>query len=67
MGLNAGSISGAGLSGGNLGSADLGVMGMAHPGGGMDDGRFRRDGDTGYGNAMNVEFPVRGLECAGRG
>ena len=65
-------ISGAGLSESHLGWADRGVMGYE------DNLRFCRalaecsgdlllqaDADTGYGNAVNVHFVVRGFEAAG--
>ena len=65
-------ISGAGLSESHLGWSDRGVMGYE------DNLRFCRalvecsddlllqaDADTGYGNAVNVHFTVRGFEAAG--
>src|SRR6266446_162689 len=71
MGFKAAGISGAGLSETNLGWADLGIMGYeenlrssaalaaccAIP--------LQADGDTGYGNAVNVHFTVQGFERAG--
>lgn len=71
LGYKAASISGAGLSESHLGWADVGVMGY--------DENLRAsaalaacctiplqaDGDTGYGNAVNVYFTVRGFEQAG--
>jgi 2-methylisocitrate lyase-like PEP mutase family enzyme len=71
MGFKAASITGAGLSETNLGWADLGIMGY--------DENLRAsaalaacttiplqaDGDTGYGNAVNVYFTVKGFERAG--
>ncbi len=71
MGFKSASISGAGLSEGNLGWADVGIMGYA------ENVRasaaiaactalpLQADGDTGYGNAMNVYFTVQGFERAG--
>jgi 2-methylisocitrate lyase-like PEP mutase family enzyme len=71
-GFKSASISGAGLSESHLGWADKGIMGYE------DNLRFCRalvdcgddlllqaDGDTGYGNAVNVHFTVRGFEAAG--
>src|SRR3954454_666766 len=71
MGFKAAGISGAGLSETNLGWADVGIMG--------DEENLRSsaalaacctiplqaDGDTGYGNAVNVYFTVQGFERAG--
>ena len=71
MGFKAASITGAGLSESHLGWADLGIMGY--------DENLRAssalaacttiplqaDGDTGYGNAVNVYFTVKGFERAG--
>ena len=71
MGFKAAGISGAGLSETNLGWADLGIMGYEEnlrssaalaaccgiP--------LQADGDTGYGNAVNVHFTVQGFERAG--
>src|SRR6201993_5403271 len=71
MGFKAAGISGAGLSEPNLGWADVGIMGYeenlhasaaiaaccALP--------LQADGDTGYGNAINVYFTVQGFERAG--
>jgi len=71
MGFKAASITGAGLSETNLGWADLGIMGYEEnlrssaalaacsriP--------LQADGDTGYGNAVNVYFTVQGFERAG--
>lgn len=70
-GFAAGFISGAGISEASLGWADQGVMGLE------ENLRAARalasccelpliaDGDTGYGNAVNVHFTVRGFERAG--
>jgi len=71
MGFRTAAISGAGLSEATLGWADVGIMGYAEnlaasaalaaccslP--------LSADGDTGYGNATNVYFTVRGFERAG--
>ncbi len=71
-GFTTAAISGAGLSESHLGWSDRGVMGYE------DNLRFCRalvecsddlllqaDADTGYGNAVNVHFTVRGFEAAG--
>ncbi len=71
-GFECAAISGAGLSESHLGWADRGIMGYD------DNLRFCRalvecsddlllqaDADTGYGNAVNVHFTVRGFEAAG--
>jgi len=71
-GFKSASISGAGLSESHLGWSDRGIMGYE------DNLRFCRalvecsddlllqaDADTGYGNAVNVHFTVRGFEAAG--
>jgi 2-methylisocitrate lyase-like PEP mutase family enzyme len=71
MGFAAGSISGAGLSESNLGWADVGLMGYEenlHASRAIAacvDMPLSADGDTGYGNAINVFFTVRGFEAAG--
>lgn len=71
MGFKTAAISGAGVSESHLGWADVGIMGYeenvrasaaiaactALP--------LHADGDTGYGNAVNVYFTVRGFERAG--
>ena len=71
FGFQAAGISGAGLSESNLGWADVGLMGLEE--------NLRAtsaivdccnipllaDGDTGYGNAVNVYYAVRGFEKAG--
>jgi 2-methylisocitrate lyase-like PEP mutase family enzyme len=71
MGFKTASISGAGVSETNLGWADVGIMGY--------DENLRAsaalaacsnlplsaDGDTGYGNAINVYFTIQGFERAG--
>lgn len=70
-GFSAGFISGAGISEASLGWADQGIMGLE------ENLRVVRalaaccnlpliaDADTGYGNAVNVHFTVRGFERAG--
>ncbi|HLH89915.1 MAG TPA: isocitrate lyase/PEP mutase family protein [Xanthobacteraceae bacterium] len=70
-GFAAGFISGAGISEASLGWADVGVMGLE------ENLRVCRalvaccdlpllaDGDTGYGNAVNVHFVMRAFEQAG--
>lgn len=71
MGFKTAAISGAGVSESHLGWADVGIMGYQEnlqasaalvactniP--------LSADADTGYGNAMNVFFTVRGFEQAG--
>ena len=71
MGYKTANITGAGLSESNLGWADVGIMGYA------ENVRasaslaaastipLSADGDTGYGNALNVYFTVQGFERAG--
>jgi 2-methylisocitrate lyase-like PEP mutase family enzyme len=70
-GFPAAFISGAGLSEAYMGWADLGIMGFREN---LDACRYLvgctdiamfADGDTGYGNAVNVHFTVRGFEDAG--
>src|SRR5580698_5203362 len=71
MGFKTASISGAGVSETNLGWADVGIMGYeenVHASGALaacSNLPLSADGDTGYGNAMNVYFTVRGFERAG--
>lgn len=70
-GFKAGAITGAGVSESLLGWADKGVLtfdqnlyacrAMAE----CTDLPLLADADTGYGNAMNVHFTVRGFETAG--
>ena len=71
MGFKTATISGAGVSESKLGWADRGIMGY-----GENVEACRRiaacselllqgDADTGYGNALNVYFTVRGFEDAG--
>lgn len=64
-------ISGAGISESHLGWADRGVMGLQENVAACRDMVnctdliLLGDGDTGYGNAMNVYFTVRAFEQAG--
>ncbi len=64
-------ISGAGISESRLGWADRGVMGLQENVAACRDMvncsnlTLLGDGDTGYGNAMNVHFTVRAFEQAG--
>jgi 2-methylisocitrate lyase-like PEP mutase family enzyme len=70
-GFLAAGISGAGLSETNLGWPDVGIMGYdANLKASSDLAActsipLLADGDTGYGNAVNVHFTVRGFEQAG--
>ncbi len=71
MGFKTAAISGAGLSESNLGWADVGIMGYAenlHASAALaafSSLPLSADGDTGYGNAINVYFTVQGFERAG--
>jgi 2-methylisocitrate lyase-like PEP mutase family enzyme len=71
MGFKTASISGAGVSETNLGWADVGIMGYeenVHASGALaacSNLPLSADGDTGYGNAINVYFTVQGFERAG--
>jgi 2-methylisocitrate lyase-like PEP mutase family enzyme len=71
MGFKTAAISGAGLSESRLGWADVGIMGYeenvhaARSLVGCTTIPIQADGDTGYGNAMNVYFTVQGFERAG--
>ncbi len=71
MGFKTAAISGAGLSEANLGWADVGIMGYEenlHASAALaacTSIPLSADGDTGYGNAMNVYFTVQGFERAG--
>jgi 2-methylisocitrate lyase-like PEP mutase family enzyme len=71
MGFKTAAISGAGLSEANLGWADVGIMGYEenlHASAALaacTSLPLHADGDTGYGNAMNVFFTVQGFERAG--
>ena len=71
MGFNTGAISGAGISNSRLGMSDVGIMGLAEN---VDQSRnlvncvdipLQADGDTGYGNAINVYYTTRAFEQAG--
>lgn len=70
-GFAAGFISGAGISEASLGWADVGIMGLeenlrvARALAACCDVPLIADADTGYGNAVNVHFTVRGFEGAG--
>ena len=70
-GFVAAGISGAGLSETNLGWPDVGIMGYdanlraSTDLAGCTSIPFLANGDTGYGNAVNVHFTVRGFEQAG--
>lgn len=70
-GFKAAFITGGGVSEASLGWADLGVMGfeenvrVCRALVGCCDLPLLADGDTGYGNAMNVHFTVKGFERAG--
>jgi 2-methylisocitrate lyase-like PEP mutase family enzyme len=71
MGYKTAAISGAALSESNLGWADVGIMGYAEnlrASGALaavSSIPLSADGDTGYGNALNVYFTVQGFERAG--
>ena len=71
MGYKTAAISGAGLSEANLGWADVGIMGYdenLRASGALaacSSLPLAADGDTGYGNAINVFFTVQGFERAG--
>ena len=70
-GFRAGFISGGGLSESRLGWADVGLMGYEENVQACRnivaccDLPLLADADTGYGNAVNVHFTVRGFEQAG--
>jgi 2-methylisocitrate lyase-like PEP mutase family enzyme len=70
-GFKAGFITGAGVSEASLGWADVGVMSyeenlrVCRAIVGCFDLPTIADADTGYGNAVNVHFAVRGFEQAG--
>src|SRR5215204_708113 len=70
-GFPAAFISGAGISEAYMGWADVGIMGFRENVeacrylAGCTDLPLFADGDTGYGNAVNVFFTVRGFEDAG--
>jgi 2-methylisocitrate lyase-like PEP mutase family enzyme len=70
-GYRAAFITGAGISEATMGWSDVGIMGFREN---LDACRYIAactdmalfaDGDTGYGNAVNVHFTVRGFEDAG--
>jgi 2-methylisocitrate lyase-like PEP mutase family enzyme len=71
MGFKSAGISGAGLSESHLGWADHGIMGYEenlHASAALaacSTIPLQADGDTGYGNAVNVYFTVQGFERAG--
>ena len=71
FGFRTGSISGAGVSESKIGWADRGVMGYGENVeacrriAAFSDLLLQGDADTGYGNALNVHFTVRGFEDAG--
>ena len=71
MGFKTAAISGAGVSESHLGWADVGVMGYeenVHASAAIAACTglpLHADGDTGYGNAVNVYFTVQGFERAG--
>ena len=71
MGFRTASVSGAGVSESHIGWPDRGIMGFAEN---VETCRklvsfsnllLQGDADTGYGNALNVYFTVRGFEEAG--
>jgi 2-methylisocitrate lyase-like PEP mutase family enzyme len=70
-GFQAGFITGAGVSEASLGWADLGIMTyeenlrVCRAIVGCFDRPLIADADTGYGNAVNVHFTVKGFERAG--
>lgn len=70
-GFPAAFVTGSGVSEASLGWADLGVMGfeenlrVCRALVGCCDLPLLADADTGYGNAVNVHFTVRGFEQAG--
>jgi len=71
FGFRTASISGAGVSESKIGWADRGVMGYGENVeacrriAAFSDLLLQGDADTGYGNALNVYFTVRGFEDAG--
>lgn len=70
-GFKTASISGAGVSESRLGMPDRGIMGYdrnvetSRDLAACTDLLLQADADTGYGNALNVYFTVRGFEDAG--
>jgi 2-methylisocitrate lyase-like PEP mutase family enzyme len=71
MGYKTAAISGAALSESNLGWADVGIMGYTEnlrasaALAAISSIPLSADGDTGYGNALNVYFTVQGFERGG--
>ena len=71
MGYKTANITGAGVSESTLGWADVGIMGYAENVGAsgalaaVSGIPLSADGDTGYGNALNVYFTIQGFERAG--
>jgi 2-methylisocitrate lyase-like PEP mutase family enzyme len=71
MGYKTAAITGAGLSESNLGWADVGIMGYTEnlracsALAAVSSIPLAADGDTGYGNALNVFFTIQGFERAG--
>ena len=71
MGYKTANITGAGLSESNLGWADVGIMGYTEnlrasaALAAISSIPLSADGDTGYGNALNVYFTIQGFERAG--
>jgi 2-methylisocitrate lyase-like PEP mutase family enzyme len=71
LGFKAAAITGAGLSEARLGWADVGIMGFEQNLRSSEalaaccEIPLTADADTGYGNAINVHFTVRGFERAG--
>ena len=71
LGFETASISGSAVSESRLGVPDRGIMGYAENVeacrmiASCCDLLLQGDGDTGYGNALNVWFTVRGFEAAG--
>lgn len=71
LGFRTASISGAGVSESKIGWPDRGIMGFGENVdacrklAAFSDLLLQGDADTGYGNALNVYFTVRGFEDAG--
>ncbi len=71
LGFKTASVSGAGISESKLGWPDRGIMGYrenveaCRSLAAFSDLLLQGDADTGYGNALNVYFTVRGFEDAG--
>src|SRR5688572_23803285 len=71
MGFKTASVSGAGVSESKIGWPDRGIMGFGENVdacrklAAFSDLLLQGDADTGYGNALNVYFTVRGFEDAG--